>query len=264
MASGYHPAMGIGEISLPLALALIAGGFVAGFINVVAGGGSLVTLPILIFTGLDASMANATNRVAILAQNLVATRTFAQKKLYKKQEALPLISAAVVGAIVGSFIVVQVPALMLKGIIAGLIVVMVLLIVFKRGMWSDEERKSRPRWQQVLLLFGVGLYGGFIQAGVGLFFVWALVGAAAFPLLKANAYKVLIVLCYTAFALAVFIGHGLVDFRWGLILALGNMAGARVAAKMAIQKGNAFLRGALFVMATASALKLFWDLFQEI
>jgi uncharacterized membrane protein YfcA len=255
--------MGVGEISLPVALALVAGGFVAGFINVVAGGGSLVTLPILIFAGLDASVANATNRVAILAQNLVATRTFAQKKLYQKRQALPLIGAAVVGAVLGSFIVVQLDARALKGIIAGLIVLMVFLIVFKRRMWMEEEKDPRPLWQQIIVLFAVGLYGGFIQAGVGLFFVWALVGAAGHNLLKANAHKVLIVLCYTVFSLAVFWGHGLVDLKWGLILALGNMAGARVAAKMAIQKGNTFLRGALFVMAMASAIKMFWDLFQE-
>jgi uncharacterized membrane protein YfcA len=262
MQAGYHPAMFPGEISLPIVLALIVGGFGAGFINVVAGGGSLITLPLLIFAGLDPATANATNRIAIFFQNGVATRTFKKRDLYEFKEARSLVLPAVAGAILGSLVVVQLDERWLKGVIAGLIVVMVFFLLFKRSMWEEGDREPRALWVRVLLLFGVGFYGGFIQAGVGLFFVWALVGSAGHDLLKANAYKVLIVLGYTAFSLAIFVGYGLVEPVWGMILAVGNMAGAQVASRTAIKKGNAFLRGALVVMALASAAKLIWDLAQ--
>jgi hypothetical protein len=239
--------------------AVVAAGFVAGFINTLAGSGSLVTLPLLIFLGLPANVANGTNRVAILFQNVVGVSSFRQQKMLDLRGGLMLAGPAIIGAIVGAQIAVNLNEEMMRRVIGLLMVVMLVVIFVRPKRWLEGQPEAEIQcsgWKQWLIFFGIGLYGGFIQAGVGIFLLAGLVLSAGYDLVRANAVKVLIVLCFTIFALVVFVINNQVVWGIGLILAIGNMLGAWVAARMAVERGATFVRWLLIAVVTVSAAEL--------
>ncbi len=242
-----------------LYLAVIAAGFAAGFINTLAGSGSLITLPLLIFMGLPANVANGTNRVGVLLQNVVGVGSFHRQKVLDWRGGLILSAPAVVGSIIGAQIAVNLDETMMRRTIGVLMIVMLVTILVEPKRWLEgrpEAMHQRPGWVQLLIFFAIGVYGGFIQAGVGIFLLAGLVLGAGYDLVWANAVKVLIVLCFTLSALVVFQANSQVQWAIGLILAVGNMLGAWVAARMAVERGAPFVRWLLIVVVIASAAQL--------
>ncbi len=247
---------------------LIAGGFACGFINTVAGSGSLITLPLLmILLQLDASVAkvanvaNGTNRVAILLQNAVAVGSFRQQRVLDLPTGIKLAVPSALGAFVGALVAVELDEVIMRLVIGVLMFVMLIVILLrpKRWMEQSETHEFRFSWKQVVLFFVVGFYGGFIQAGVGVFLLLTLVTASGFDLVRANAVKVLIVLCFTIIALPVYAINGQVHWQYGLILSVGTMLGAWVASRIAVKRGVAFVRWALITVIACSGVKLCWD-----
>ena len=238
---------------------IIAIGFFAGFINTLAGSGSLLTLPLLIFMGLPANVANGTNRVAILLQNVVGVGSFKHQKIFDFKEGIWLALPAIIGSVIGAQLAVDIDETMMKKFIGGLLVFMFFFILMKPSRWlkSSENIKAKPGLWQIIIFFFIGVYGGFIQAGVGFFLLAGLVLGAGFDLVKANAVKVFIVLLYTAFALAVFMINNQVDYTVGFILAIGNMSGAFIAARYAVRLGAKFVRIILLITLVAAAAKMF-------
>lgn len=239
--------------------AVIAAGFACGFINTLAGSGSLITLPLLIFIGLPATVANGTNRVAILLQNIVGVSSFHRQGVLNLRRGLMLAAPAVVGAILGAQIAVGLDEETMRRVIGGLMAVMLLVLLVRPKRWltgRPEAWDRNPGVVQMLIFFGIGVYGGFIQAGVGIFLLAGLVLSAGYDLVRANAVKVLIILCFTIFALAIFMYNDQVDWFVGLVLALGNMAGAWVASRMAVKRGAVFVRWLLIAVVAVSAAVL--------
>lgn len=246
--------------------AIVGVGFLAGFINTLAGSGSLLTLPLLMFLGLPANVANGTNRIAILLQNIVGVSSFRQQKVLKIKDGLQLGIPAVIGSFIGAGIAVQFNDEIMSLIIGILLVIMFFLIIYKPDKWinsQSEQIVGKPSWVQIIIFFFIGIYGGFIQAGVGFFLLAGLVLGTGLDLVRANAIKVLIVLLYTPFALGVFIYHGQVNFTLGLVLAAGNMLGALVGSRVAVSWGPKFIRIVLLAVILGSSLKLIgvFDLF---
>jgi uncharacterized membrane protein YfcA len=240
-------------------LAVIAAGFVAGFVNTLAGSGSLVTLPVLIFLGLPANVANGTNRVGVLLQNVVGVGSFRQQKVLDLRGGLMLAAPAVVGSILGAQIAVNLNEEMMRRTIGALMVVMLAVILVRPKRWLEgrgEVVNGRPAWSQLLIFFAIGVYGGFIQAGVGIFLLAGLVLGAGYDLVRANAVKLLIVLCFTVSALVVFLVNRQVVWGIGLIMAVGNMLGAWVASRMAVERGAAFVRWVLIAVVAVSGAQL--------
>ncbi len=239
--------------------AVVAAGFVAGFINTLAGSGSLVTLPVLIFMGLPANVANGTNRVAILLQNVVGVSSFRRGGALDLRGAALLSLPAIVGSVMGAQIAVNLDEALMRRTIGALMGVMLIVILVRPQRWlrgTLERMSGWPDWKQLLIFFGIGLYGGFIQAGVGIFLLAGLVLGAGYDLVRANAVKVTIVLFFTVSALAVFVRNGQVVWSVGLILAVGNMLGAWVAARMAVERGAAWVRRLLIAVVAVSAAQL--------
>lgn len=239
--------------------ALIGAGFLCGFINTLAGSGSLITLPLLMFLGLPANVANGTNRVAILLQNMVGVASFRQQKVFTFKEGIWLAVPAVVGSLAGAALAVNLDDRIMTRVIAGLLIFMFFIILFKPDAWIKGQAgliRSKPSWWQVLIFFAIGVYGGFIQAGVGFFLLAGLVLGAGFDLVKANAIKLMIVLLYTPFALVVFILNDQVYWTAGLILAIGNMLGAWVASRFAVSWGARAVRIILLVLVFGAAIRL--------
>jgi len=238
---------------------LVLTGILVGFINTLAGAGSLITLPLLMYMGLPAGIANGTNRVAILLQSLVGAGSFLHQKVIRIRDGIWLSVPAIVGAVIGAFFAVDLNDALLKKIIGILLILMFFVIIINPETWIKGKtvpKKVRPGFWQVLIFFGIGLYGGFIQAGIGFFLLAGLVLGAGLDLIKANALKNLIVVLYTVFALAVFILNDQVNWPVGLTLASGNMLGAWLAARIAIKKGTRFIRVILLMAILAASLDM--------
>lgn len=241
-------------------LALAGTGIAAGFINTTAGGGSMLSLPLLMFLGLPANVANGTNRIAILLQNVVGVNTFRQKKVLSLKTDYKLAVPAIAGSIVGALFAVEIDPVVLKKIIAGLMVVMFFIVVLKPDVWVKERAGStlaKPTLIQYVIFFFIGIYGGFIQLGVGFILLAGLVLGCGQNLVKANAVKVFIVLIYTVFSLGIFIYHKQVDIVAGLILAAGNMAGAWLGAHFTVRGGAKYVRYVLIAALFIVILNLF-------
>ena len=234
-------------------------GFLAGFINTLAGSGSLISLPLLMFLGLPANVANGTNRIAILLQNIIGVGSFKQQKVLNFKQGIWLAIPAIVGSIIGAQFAISLSEEIMSRTIGILLIVMFLLIVFKPDIWIKGQAgimEKKPGFLQIVVFFFIGIYGGFIQAGVGFFLLAGLVMAAGFDLVRANAVKLFIVLLYTPFALFVFIINSQVDYKYGFILAAGNMLGAFVASRFAVSWGPKFIRYVLLVIIFLAATKL--------
>ncbi len=239
-------------------LAVIGVGVVAGFINTVAGSGSLLTLPLLMFLGLPANVANGTNRIAILMQNVVGVTSFKRQKVLDLKQGLIIGLPAVAGSLLGARIAVGINDAIMEKAIGGLLILMFFLIILKPGRWLNSHEGQPPVKQlfQIIIFFFIGVYGGFIQAGVGFFLLAGLVLGTGFELVKANALKVFIVFLYTPFALAIFIWNHDVNYVLGFILAIGNMTGAFMGARVAVKWGAKAVRIFLLVALFFASLKL--------
>jgi uncharacterized protein len=241
-------------------LAVIGVGICAGFINTLAGGGSALSLPMLIFLGLPPNTANGTNRIAIFLQTIVAVGGFKSEKVFDRKNNIRLGIPALVGAIPGAFIATELNEQTMKIIIGVVLIIMLALVIFKPGVWLNT-REGKPLINHPvassIVFFLIGAYGGFIQVGVGFFLLAGLVLANKMNLVKANAIKVFIVMLYTPLALLVFILHHQVDYKIGLVLAAGNMLGAWIGSKAAVKKGAGFVRYILIIALVLSSAKLF-------
>jgi uncharacterized protein len=242
-----------------LYILVILVGFISGFINTLAGSGSLISLPMLIFMGLPVNIANGTNRIAILLQSIIGVGSFKQKKVFEWRDGLWLTIPSIIGAFLGSMMAVNLDAKLMDRIIGVLLIFMFFVILFKPESWINKNAgsiKAKPTILNFIIFLAIGFYGGFIQAGVGFFLLAGLVLGAGFDLLRANAIKVLIVLAYTIVALGVFIFNKQVDYKLGLILGFGSMFGAWLATHVAVKKGASFIRWFLLVTVLAFAVKL--------
>lgn len=225
-----------------------------------AGGGSMLVVPFLIFIGLPANVANATNRVAILLQSIVSTATFKQKKILDFRTDYKLLVPTTLGSIAGALAAVDINAAILEKIIGGLLIILFFMLLLDPNTWvkaNADKAKAKNPVVRFLIFFGIGFYGGFIQIGVGFFMLAGLVLGCGFDLLKANAVKVFLILFYTVIALAIFIRYDLVDWRTGLILSCGNMLGAWIGTRLSVKWGAKYIRYILLAALIAVALKLF-------
>jgi len=238
--------------------AIVAIGVVAGIINTLSAGGSLLVLPVLMAFGLDPNMANGTNRIAILLQNIIGVGSFHKEKVLDLKKGLRVGLPAAAGAIAGAFIAVSFNEAAMKKAIGAILILMFFVILLRPNRWihSHESHPPIPYWLQVIIFFLIGIYGGFIQAGVGFFLLTGLVMACGFELVKANAIKLFIILLYTPIALLIFYLNGHVHVWIGLLLAAGNMTGAWLGTRIAIKWGAKVIRYFVLVALLVSAAML--------
>jgi len=239
-------------------LAIVAGA-AAGFINTLAGSGSLITLPMLIFLGLPANVANGTNRVGVLLQTVVATAGFQRRGVVDWPAGLILAIPATLGSIVGARIAVDIDEATFRIVIGVVMLIMLGVIILRPQRWlegSPDVLLRRPGFLQVVIFFLIGVYGGFIQAGVGIFLLAGLVLGAGYDLVRANAIKSLIVLVFTVAALGVFLVNDQVNWGLGLLVAIGQMAGGWIGANFAVDKGAVWVRRILIVVVAVAAVRL--------
>ena len=239
---------------------LMAAGCLAGFVNVMAGGGSLLTLPIMVFMGIPGSVANGTNRVAIMAQNISAVGGFFRKGFSEFKLSLTLSLCALPGAVTGAYLGTKLNGVWFNRVLVCVMIVVMILMALKKGkskVASQAGQVSRKRVIAAHVLMAVaGVYGGFIQAGVGFILMAILHRVLGLDLVRVNMHKVFIVGVYTIAALAIFAWRGNVVWLVGLILALGNSAGAWVGTHFAVKKGERIIKIVLYIALIVMVVKL--------
>ena len=263
---------------------LLGAGIIAGFMNVIAGGGSLLTMPVMRFIGMSGPTANGSNRVAILAQNIAATWGFLRKGYSELRLSLTLTACALPGTVLGAYLGTKLEGEWFDRVLA-VVMIGVMLLMMRRKSSSDEGEKEEKKESETngednpaktppfassqapeierkryiaahILMLAAGLYGGFIQAGVGFIMMAILHKVLGLDLVRVNMHKVFIVGAYTLVALGIFAAQGQVAWWTGGLLAIGNATGGYLGSSVAITKGERFIRITLNIVLAIMAIKL--------
>jgi uncharacterized protein len=244
------------DIVLLAVLALM--GLIAGWINTLAGGGSNLTLPMLMVLGLPPDVANGTNRVGVLLQGVVAVRGFHKYGRLDTTSIWPILVPNLIGGAIGALAAAVMPNVALKPLLLGTVLTMSVIILVRPGFIAPPPgtpvrsvSESRVAWWG---LFLAGVYGGFVQAGVGFILLAALAGGLRYDLVRANALKMVCTLSFTLVSLAIFIWFDQVVWIPGLILAAGTMLGSYLSVKFAISVQQSTIKWFLFAMTLVSCL----------
>ena len=240
-------------------LACAAIGFLAGIINVIAAGGSFLTLALLLFLGLPAAIANGTNRVGVIAQNVGALWGFHRAAVLDWRWSLAVSVPSLAGTAIGVWAALRVPDLAFRRLLSLVMLGMSLATLLHRSRDRSFPAVPRSPWHWTMLLgfFVVGLYGGFLQAGVG-FLILAVTTIAGLDLVRGNAVKSVTVMLLTILSLAVFAGTGHVDWPAGIALGAGNLLGGIVGVRVALLRGHKWIEHVLTVTVILFAILLWF------
>lgn len=232
-------------------LVLALGGLVAGVVNTLAGGGSLLTVPLLVFLGLPATTANGTNRIGVLFQNVVSTLRFRREGFDGLTSAIPVLIPVVIGSAVGATIASRISAELFRQIF-GVAMIALLYPMLRPARAARPVTAENPRSAiaNTLVFLGIGVYGGAIQAGVGLFLIAAL-ARSGLDLVRANAIKVVIIGAFTLVAVPVFILHDQVDWPMASALVVGFGIGGELGARAAVKGGERLIKPVLVLAVLA-------------
>jgi|SRR5690554_2053548 len=249
------------ELSLEMWPLVVAAGLVAGLINTLAGSGSLVVLPMLMLLGLDANEANGTNRVGVMVQTLVGIATLARAGKVEIRGNRWILAATSSGALAGAALAVRVPADDLQQVIGWVMLAMLVVLMLRPQSWlrqTSDASQGGFTPGRALILVVVGAWGGFLQAGVGVLLLMALVVGLSKDVARANALKLVAVSVFTLASLPIFVAQGQVDWGVGFVVALGQGAGGWLGAKMMVRWPGAgrWVRWLLIAVVSVSAFEL--------
>lgn len=233
---------------------LVGGGFLAGVINTLAGGGSMLTVPLLVSLGVPPTVANGTNRLGILASSIASSWRFRKEGVSGLRGARPVVLPVVLGSIAGAAVASQLSNAVFRQLFAVLMVVLLVPTLRRPAFPSSRPKDSQP-WSaatRFLVFLGIGFYGGAIQAGVGIFLIFALT-RAGYDLVRANSIKVVVAGSFTAVAIPVFIAAGQMDWALGGALAAGFTSGGLIGARWTVAGGDRLVRPLLVVAVLALA-----------
>jgi uncharacterized membrane protein YfcA len=234
--------------------ALVSAGLLGGFINTLAGGGSMLTLPALMMLGMPADIANATNRVGVLLQSLTSAKGFKDNDRLDSSAVGPILVPTLIGALIGSIAASYLPVGLLKPVLLGAMVSMAVIMLVRPDTMAPPEgtavKKLKDSPGGMAALFVAGVYGGFVQAGVGFILIAALAGSLRYDLVRTNALKTVCTAVFSGVALIVFVIRGQVMWVPGLILAVGTVIGAMISVRFAITVSQNTLKWLLLVMVT--------------
>ncbi|HEY8427335.1 MAG TPA: sulfite exporter TauE/SafE family protein [Sandaracinaceae bacterium] len=255
--------MSLDAQELALYGALLAAGVAAGFINTLAGGGSLLTLPALMLLGMPANVANGTNRLAVFAQSLSGALAFQREGKLHVPAVVPIAAPTVLGAIVGAAVAAVAPPRVLEPVLLTTMIVMaVVMLVRPKAVVAAEGEEPRSAWKHApswLGLFGAGLYGGFVQAGVGFVLLAVLGGLLRYDVVRANALKLVCTLLFSVPALAIFAYAGQVEWVPAAVLAVATVLGSQLGVRFAVRVKGRVIHGIVFVSVVATCVAALLD-----
>lgn len=239
---------------------VIITGFGAAFLNTVGGGGSLFSVPILTFLGLPITSANATSRVAILFQNIFAVGGFRSKGIELPWPySLYLGISSLCGGIIGALLASRIADEVFNKIFVGVMILSVFLILYNPFRSQGPEKLAfKNQMIGVIFFFFIGIYGGFVQAGIGFMVIAVLSIVNNLSLVKSNYVKVFSAIIYTAASVAVFAYEGKIIWVTGLTLAIGHALGGWYASRWSVDKGEVWIKRVMILSIIAMAVKLWF------
>lgn len=248
----YPGSADLGSITI-----LISVGCLAGFLNTIAGGGSMLSLPTLLFLEVPSAIANGTNRIAIIAQALPAAIVYFRKGFRDIAQSIFLSILLLPGSILGAYIGTQIEDKVFDRIVATILAITAISMFFGKANKSSKSKKPthgsiKRRHLVYPLVFLLGFYGGFIHIGIGFLIMFILHKIGGLSLIATNTHKILIVVPYSVASLLIFWGEVSVLWYAGISLALGNMFGGWIGAHVTIKDGGKYI--APFYQATILAM----------
>lgn len=238
---------------------LLLGGLTAGVVNAMAGGGSLLTVPLLVMLGLPGMLANGTNRVGVLVSSLASAWQFRAEGVAGFKDALPVVAPLVLGSLCGAYGIAQLTDESFERVF-GVVMILVLVATFRKpaSPAGSTVGESTRRWSlpvRITVFFAIGLYGGAIQAGVGIILVLAL-AHAGYDLVRANSIKVILIAALTFVAVPVFAAQQQIDWAFAAALAVGFAMGGALGARLAVAGGERLIRPVLVAAVVALAARM--------
>ncbi len=234
---------------------LVAGGFAAGVINTLAGGGSLISVGLLVFLGLPGTLANGTNRIGVLVQNITSAWRFRAEGVSGFGSATPVLVPVLVGSLIGAYGISRVTPESFERLFGVVMLLLLIPMLRPKQRSTVEDEPTRAPWSPAVraaVFFAIGLYGGALQAGVGIFAVFAL-SRAGYDLVQANSIKVVLIAALTLIAVPVFISSDQVVWPAAVALAVGFAAGGAVGVRLAVERGERLIRPVLGASVVALA-----------
>ncbi|MDO4693627.1 MAG: sulfite exporter TauE/SafE family protein [Eikenella sp.] len=242
-------------------LAIFLLGIAASIINITAAGGSNLTLPLMMAFGVPPDIANGSNRVGIFLQSLTGLRGFAKAGKMPTADLRGILLPTLAGGLLGALSAAFLPNSLLKPLLLGAMLAVAALMAFKPNLLlageSRQAKTVKETPQAAAWLFAAGMYGGFVQAGVGFLMLPILVGLLHYDLVRGNALKIACTLCFTTVALTVFLANGQIWWGIALSLAAGNIIGAQLGVKLALSIPAERMRWLLFAMTLAAVVMAF-------
>jgi uncharacterized protein len=239
-------------------VALAGAGVVAGFVNTLAGGGSVISVPALLLFGLPADMANASSRVSVLIQSITSSAAFARKGRVDRSAALDVVPLTIVGALAGAYVATLVPNRVFEPLLIGTMILMALAMLLHPEALAPppgtEPRTVGRRPLMWLALLAAGFYGGLLQAGAGLILLALFAGGLRYDLVRANILKAVVIAGYTLFAVVIFAIHGDISWAPALAFSAGSASGAWIGAHVAITRGQGTIRAIVIVMVLVTCV----------
>ena len=233
-------------------------GIVVGFVNVMAGGGSLLSIPIMLFMGVPGPVANGTNRIAIILQMATAVVAFFRKGYSDFKLSLSLALAALPGAVAGAYAGTRLEGIWFNRIVAIITLAVMLIMATQKDERAYSGAPAQPPRLVLahVLMFFVGLYGGFIQIGIGFLFLPILHKTLGLDLVRVNMHKTFIISFYTTAALIVFAWQVEIFWILGMCLAAGTSIGAWLSAQVQVSRGEKIVRVVLNTVLVLIIIRL--------
>jgi len=235
-------------------------GFAAGFINTFAGSGTVINYFLLVLLGIPINTASGTIRMGVIMQAFATSISFYKQKQLDVIKGIYISIPVTLGAIIGAEIAVSVNLLLFERLIGGVLIVMLFFLFFNPDRWIEGKQQiatKKVKYWHLFFYFIIGIYGGFLHIGFGIFMIAALVWISGYNLVKAAAIKIFVVLIYTPFVFIIFVLNDQVEYLIGFITGFGNLIGGLLAANMAAKYGAGFIRWILIFVLIIFSLKLF-------
>ncbi len=250
------------DLSLFFIALLLASGLAAGFVNTIAGGGGFLTLSVLLLMGIPADVANGTNRVSVSAQSLEGVRGFHRHGALDIPAILPILAPTVSGSVIGTLLASYMPVELLRPALLIVMITMATVMMIRPRLMTPAAEEIPKRLAESpggwAALFAAGLYGGFIQGGVGFLLLFALVGVMRYSLVQGNALKLVCTFIFGAVALAIFAIRGQVLWIPGLVITVGTLIGVRYSVNFAVRAKTETLRNVLLLAVIGACVAAFF------
>jgi uncharacterized membrane protein YfcA len=247
-------------LSLPLLAGLAAVGAAAGFVDAIAGGGGLLTLPALMLTGLPPHLALGTNKGQSVFGTAAALTRFAHSPLLDRRRAWIGAGPALAGSAIGVLTVQAIPASTLAPIVMALLAAVAVFFVVRRTPRGSGSAVTRGWLLTALVAFGLAFYDGFFGPGTGTFLIVVYTLAWRDPLDAASANAKVVNFCSNLAACVSFAAAGMTVWSLALPMGAGQLAGSWLGAHLTVRRGQPLVRGAVIVVSLALVARLAWQL----